>query len=89
MLCRIFGDHGYMSQGPHGLYKATKNKLVPCADRRCDALHKDLGTTKDCRNTPLQCNYKIGYLDGTQSVGVLLTDKFSFVNAGHTDIAFG
>jgi hypothetical protein len=77
-----------MSQGPHDLYKATKNKLVPCADRLCDALHKDLGTTKDCGNTPSQCDYELRYLDGTQSRGVLLTDKFSFRNA-HTDIAFG
>ena len=78
----------YMSlQVPHPLYRPKK--LVPCADPLCDALHKDLGTTKDCREEPDQCHYQINYADGTTSLGVLLLDKFSLPTGSARNIAFG
>ncbi|XP_021317604.1 aspartic proteinase Asp1 [Sorghum bicolor] len=72
---------------PHPLYRPKK--LVPCADPLCDALHKDLGTTKDCREEPDQCHYQINYADGTTSLGVLLLDKFSLPTGSARNIAFG
>ncbi|CAD6254456.1 unnamed protein product [Miscanthus lutarioriparius] len=75
---------------PHPLYRPTLKKLVPCADPVCDALHKDLGTTKDCRAAPRQCDYeKIHYLDGSSSLGVLVLDKFSLPTGSAPNIAFG
>ncbi|KAK3119434.1 hypothetical protein QOZ80_9AG0670510 [Eleusine coracana subsp. coracana] len=78
---------------PHKLYQAKQSKFVPCANPMCDALHQDLGAIKNCKNGPQQCDYKIRYLDGSGSVGVLLTDKFAFQTAnGHntgSDFAFG
>ncbi|RLM70154.1 hypothetical protein C2845_PM17G03750 [Panicum miliaceum] len=62
---------------PRPLYRPTRSKLVPCADPLCDALHHDLGTTKNCRDAVHQCDYEIAYLDGSTSLGVLLRDKFS------------
>ena len=74
---------------PHPLYRPTLKKLVPCADPVCDALHKDLGTTKDCRAAPRQCDYEIHYLDGSSSLGVLVLDKFSLPTGSAPNITFG
>lgn len=75
-------------QVPHPLYQATEEKLVPCADPLCDALHRDLGTTKSCRNGKT-CQYKVEYLEGTSSYGLLLRDKFSLPTRTVPGVAFG
>ncbi|KAL6658483.1 hypothetical protein ACP70R_004069 [Stipagrostis hirtigluma subsp. patula] len=71
---------------PHPLYRPKRINRVPCAHPLCDALHRDLGTQKNCTEYPQQCDYGIKYLDGSWSTGVLLQDKFSF---SESQIAFG
>uniref|UniRef100_A0A0D9XPU9 Aspartic proteinase Asp1 n=1 Tax=Leersia perrieri TaxID=77586 RepID=A0A0D9XPU9_9ORYZ len=63
---------------PHPLYRPTKNKLVPCANSVCTALHNGLTPTKKCTSTTQQqCDYQIKYTDKASSLGVLVTDSFS------------
>jgi hypothetical protein len=61
---------------PHTLYRPVKNKLVPCADSLCSALHSGQGSNKKCPS-PKQCDYQIKYTDNASSIGVLITDNFS------------
>ncbi|KAL6870812.1 hypothetical protein ACP4OV_014660 [Aristida adscensionis] len=71
---------------PHPLYRAQK--LVPCADSMCDALHQDLDSPKNCPDAK-QCDYEIRYLDGLSSLGVLVIDHFVFPMEKAPTIAFG
>ncbi|EEC67807.1 hypothetical protein OsI_35373 [Oryza sativa Indica Group] len=61
---------------PHPLYRPTKNKLVPCANSICTALHSGSSPNKKC-TTQQQCDYQIKYTDKASSLGVLVTDSFS------------
>ncbi|KAG0492259.1 hypothetical protein HPP92_005657 [Vanilla planifolia] len=63
-------------KGPHPLYEPTKNQLVPCNDPLCAAVQES--TSHDGSGTPDLCHYKVEYLDGTGSRGVLVTDFFAF-----------
>nr|CAB3489355.1 unnamed protein product [Digitaria exilis] len=64
------------SKVPHPLYRPVQNKLVPCADSLCTALHSGLGRNNKC-SSPKQCDYRIKYTDSASSLGVLIADNFS------------
>jgi len=61
---------------PHPLYRPAQNRLIPCADSLCTALHSGLGSIKKCPS-PKQCDYQIKYTDSASSRGVLINDNFS------------
>ncbi|WVZ53823.1 hypothetical protein U9M48_004713 [Paspalum notatum var. saurae] len=61
---------------PHPLYRPTKNRLIPCADSLCTALHSELSSNNKCPS-PQQCDYQIKYSDSASSQGVLINDNFS------------
>ncbi|KAG2556283.1 aspartic proteinase Asp1-like [Panicum virgatum] len=61
---------------PHPLYRPAQNRLIPCADSLCTALHSGLGTNNKCPS-PKQCDYRIKYTDSASSQGVLINDNFS------------
>lgn len=52
----------------------SENRLVPCADSLCTALHS--GQNQKCPS-PKQCDYQIKYTDNASSTGVLVADNFS------------
>jgi hypothetical protein len=64
-------------QVPHPLYRPTKNKLVPCVDQMCAALHGGLTGRHKCDSPKQQCDYEIKYADQGSSLGVLVTDSFA------------
>lgn len=61
---------------PHPYYRPTKNKLVPCANPLCTALHSGQSPNKKC-TSPQQCDYEIKYTDSASSLGVLVADNIS------------
>ncbi|NP_001292779.1 Aspartic proteinase Asp1 [Zea mays] len=61
---------------PHPLYRPTANRLVPCANALCTALHSGQGSNNKCPS-PKQCDYQIKYTDSASSQGVLINDSFS------------
>ncbi|XP_006662787.1 aspartic proteinase Asp1-like [Oryza brachyantha] len=63
---------------PHPWYRPTKNKLVPCANSLCTALHSGLSSNNKCASQQ-QCDYQIKYTDKASSLGVLVTDSFSLL----------
>jgi hypothetical protein len=65
------------SKVPHPLYRPTKNKLVPCVDQMCAALHGGLTGRHKCDSPKQQCDYEIKYADQGSSLGVLVTDSFA------------
>uniref|UniRef100_A0A0E0IZ43 Peptidase A1 domain-containing protein n=1 Tax=Oryza nivara TaxID=4536 RepID=A0A0E0IZ43_ORYNI len=60
---------------PHPLYRPTKNKLVPCANSICTALHSGSSPNKKC-TTQQQCDYQIKYTDKASSLAVDMTNKW-------------
>lgn len=82
-------SHSCLGQGPHPLYKPTKDKLVPCGHPICnslpaaaaDAAHGE-GWRSGCKSPKDQCDYEVEYADHGSSRGVLIRDAFSirFVN---------
>ncbi|KAA8528180.1 hypothetical protein F0562_035569 [Nyssa sinensis] len=56
---------------------------LPCDSKPCQALQ-----SSQCDNTKNQCQYSIGYGDGSYTNGVLTTDTFTFDSAGGQAAAF-
>lgn len=63
------------SKVPHPLYSPVKNRLVPCDDPLCLAVHESTNHEGGCE-TQSQCDYEIEYQDHGSSVGVLVADVF-------------
>jgi hypothetical protein len=76
LTCSLILCSWWLLQVPHPLYRPAQNRLIPCADSLCTALHSGLGSNKKCPS-PKQCDYQIKYTDSASSQGVLITDNFS------------
>ncbi|KAK1323341.1 Aspartic proteinase Asp1 [Acorus calamus] len=78
-------------KGPHPPYKPKKEKLVPCIDALCQAIHAN--DDYQCENPNDQCDYEVEYADKGSSLGVLVKDAFSvrFTNGSllQPKLAFG
>jgi hypothetical protein len=62
-------------QGPHPLYKPTKEKIVPPRDSLCQELQGDQNYCETCK----QCDYEIEYADRSSSMGVLAKDDMHLI----------
>ena len=76
LTCSLILCTWWLLQVPHPLYRPAQNRLIPCADSLCTALHSGLGSNKKCPS-PKQCDYQIKYTDSASSQGVLINDNFS------------
>jgi len=76
LTCSLILCTWWLLQVPHPLYRPAQNRLIPCADSLCTALHSGLGSNKKCPS-PKQCDYQIKYTDSASSRGVLINDNFS------------
>ncbi|XP_020681205.1 aspartic proteinase Asp1 [Dendrobium catenatum] len=81
------------SKSPHPLYRPVKNRLVPCNDRLCQAVHESTQHEGGCEMPHDQCDYDIEYQDNGSSIGVLVTDTFALPLSNKTlaypSLAFG
>ncbi|MQM03927.1 hypothetical protein Taro_036716 [Colocasia esculenta] len=66
-------------QGPHPLYRPTKEKLVPCEHPICASLQAATATPlrPRCDFPTDQCDYEVEYADHGSSRGVLVSDAFA------------
>nr|XP_029122473.1 aspartic proteinase Asp1 [Elaeis guineensis] len=80
------------SKVPHPLYQPPKNRLIPCENPLCYAVHASTHQKHTCES-PNQCDYEVQYADHGSSMGVLVADTLalSLVNgsAVRAPIAFG